>query len=234
MDALDFYGQGDNRTAVFDWTKLSKLDSKNCNACNGIRFGGQLFSNVLFYFGEGQRAVYWVIGTQDFNKNGKGLKLTSQGYVSPEHEDLEFPTMAAEGLPFQDGGNGGAIMSFTLSGNGGPAGADNGGFFPSSAFGRLTATSGGLLGPIHISDLGQSPQDGFSEYQGFPGGTRPRWGDYGNAIFVPFTGGKIYFATNYIQFPNCTGADFTLTLPTCGGTRDVFANWGTSVNYVTP
>jgi hypothetical protein len=25
-----------------------------------------------------------------------------------------------------------------------------------------------------------------------------------------------------------------LTIGTCGGTRDAFANWGTSVNYVTP
>ena len=125
-------------------------------------------------------------------------------------------------------------MAFTLSGDGGPTGADNGGFFPSTAFGRLSSTSGGLLGSIHVADLGQSPTDGFSEYQGFPGGTRPRWGDYSWAIFVPWSGGKIDFATNYIQYPNCTGPAFTLTLATCGGTRDAFANWGTSVNYVVP
>ena len=154
--------------------------------------------------------------------------------MSAKHEDLAFPAMAAEGFRWQDGGNGGAIMDFTLSGNGGPTGADNGGFFPSTAFGRLSSTSGGLLGSIHVSALGQSPQDGFSEYQGFPGPTRPRWGDYSWAIFVPWSGGKIDFATNYIQFPNCTGSAFTLTLATCGGTRDGFANWGTSVNYVVP
>jgi hypothetical protein len=91
-----------------------------------------------------------------------------------------------------------------------------------------------LLGPIHVAELGQSPTDGFSEYQGFPGATRPRWGDYRWAIFVPWSGGKIDFATNYIQFPNCTGSAFTLALATCGGTRDGFANWGTSVNYVVP
>ena len=308
VGSLDFYGSGDTRMAVFDWTGLSKLNSKNCNACNSLRFGGQLFSNGPFYFGEGQRgvqkagpiplgaecgaagltgsppalascpeggiatngdgmtqasqardqlwfaastelnqtftsepapethqgAIYWVVGTQGFNKKGTGLTLTSSGYVSAEHEDIEFPTMAAEGLPGQDGGNGGAIMSFTLNGNGGPTGADNGGFYPSSAYGRLTAVSGNLLGPIHIADLGQSPQDGFTEYQGLPGGTRPRWGDYGNAIFAPFTGGRIYFASQYIQYPNCTGSDFTVALATCGGTRDGLANWGTSVNYVTP
>jgi hypothetical protein len=178
-------------------------------------------------------AAYWVVGTRSFDRSGV-FTLTSQGYVSAEHEDLEFPAMAAEGFPWQDGGNGGAIMDFTLSGDGGPTGADHGGFFPSTAFGRLSSTSGGLLGSIHVADLGQSPQDGFTEYMGNPGATRPRWGDYSWAIFVPYTGGKIDFATNYIQYPNCTGSDFTLTIGTCGGTRDGFANWGTSVNYVTP
>jgi hypothetical protein len=178
-------------------------------------------------------AAYWVIGTRGFDRFGV-FSLTSQGYVSARHEDLEFPAIAAEGLPWQDGGNGGAIMDFTLSGNGGPTGADNGGFYPSTAFGRLSSTSGGLLGPVHVADLGQSPTDGFSEYQGYPGSTRPRWGDYSWAIFAPWSGGKIDFATNYIQYPNCTGSAFTLTLATCGGTRDGFANWGTSVNYVVP
>ncbi len=178
-------------------------------------------------------AAYWVVGTRSFDRSGV-FTFTSQGYVSAEHEDLEFPAMAAEGFPWQDGGNGGAIMDFTLSGNGGPTGADNGGFFPSTAFGRLSSTSGGLLGSIHVADLGQSPTDGFSEYAGYPGSTRPRWGDYSWAIFVPWTGGKVDFATNYIQYPNCTGSAFTLTIGICGGTRDGLANWGTSVNYVVP
>ena len=174
-------------------------------------------------------AVYWVVGTHSFDPTGK-FTLTSQGYVSPRHEDLDMPAMAAT-----PSSGGRAIMLFTLSGNGGPTGADHGGFFPSTAFGRLTSTSGGLLkSTVNIAALGQSPQDGFSEYQGFPGGTRPRWGDYSWGLFVPGSGGRIYFANEYIQHPNCTGASFTLTIGTCGGTRDGFANWGTSVNYVTP
>jgi hypothetical protein len=87
--------------------------------------------------------------------------------------------IAAEG----DGRNGGAITAFTLSGNGGPTGADNGGFYPSTAFGRLTADSNGLLGSkINIADLGQSPEDEFTEYHGFanstqlpPAGARISW-----------------------------------------------------------
>jgi len=308
LNTLDFYGLGDTRIAVFDWTGLENLRSPNCSTCSNIQFGGQLFSNVAFYYGEGflaaqktgpiplgdecgaaglstgtpppatcpeggiatngdditqasqaqhqiwgaasteiaqtyssepspeihQGAVYWVVGTSTFDKFGY-FTLTNQSYVSPKHEDLEFPTIAAEGFAAQDGGNGGAIMAFSLSGNGGPTGADHGGFYPSTAYGRLTSTSKGLeKSIIHIADLGKSPQDGFTEYQGYPGGTRPRWGDYSSAVYMPGSGGRIYFSTNYIQYPNCTGGAFTLTLGTCDGTRDGFANWGTSVNFVVP
>jgi len=177
--------------------------------------------------------VYWVVNADSFDRLG-AFSLTSQSYVSAAHEDLEMSAMAAEGLRSQDGGNGRAIVLFTLSGNGGPTGADNGGFFPSTAYGRLTTSSNGVEGSvINIADPGQSPQDGFTEYMGFPGRTRPRWGDYSEGVFLPGTG-RIYFANEYIQFPSCTGADFTLTLATCGGTRDGRANWGTSVNYVVP
>jgi hypothetical protein len=117
-----------------------------------------------------QGAAYFVVDTNSFNKTGQ-FSITNQGYVSAAHEDLEFPTMAGEGT----GGNGGAIMAFTLNGNGGPSGADRGGFYPSTAYGGLTSSSNGLTGSaINIADLGQSPQDGFTEYQGYPGTPRPR------------------------------------------------------------
>jgi hypothetical protein len=173
-------------------------------------------------------AAYWVVGTRSFDHTGR-FTLTSQGYLSPMHEDLEYPAFAA------GASDGRVVASFTLNGNGGLAGADNGGFFPSSAFGRVTATSRGLLhSAINIADLGQSPQDGFTEYLNYPSATfafRPRWGDYGSAILM---GGKAYFASEYIQHPNCAPPKFTLTIGTCGGTRNGAANWGTSVNFVSP
>jgi hypothetical protein len=173
-------------------------------------------------------AAYWAVGIRSFDQTGR-FTLTSQGYASAMHEDLEFPAFAA------GASNGRAIMSFTLNGNGGLAGADNGGFFPSSAFGRVTSKSGTLLAStVNIADLGQSPQDGFTEYLNYPSATgafRPRWGDYGGAIVM---GGKAYFASEYIQHPNCLPPKFTVTIGTCGGTRDGLANWGTSVNSVTP
>ena len=175
-------------------------------------------------------AIYWVVDTGSFDKTGQ-FTITNQGYVSAAHEDLEFPAMAGEGT----GGNGRAIMDFTLNGNGGPAAGKRAGFYPSTAYGRLTDTSVGLTGSvINIADAGQSPQDGFTEYLGYPGPTRPRWGDYSWAIYLPGGSDRLYFATNYIQYPNCTGKAFTLTIGTCGGTRDGLANWGTSVNYVVP
>jgi hypothetical protein len=300
LDTLDFFGQGDNRIAAFDWTGLSALDSAGCAACGSVQFGGQLFSGTNFYFGEGVRApqkagpiplgdecgaaglstgtnppascpegriatngdnftqasqaqgqlwgavstetsqsfageatpevhqgaAFWEIGTNSFDKSGV-FTLTSQGYVSPSHEDLAFPGIAAPD-------HGPATLFFTLTGNGGPTGADNGGFFPSTAFGRLSAGASDLQGPkVSVVDLGQAPEDGFGEYQGFPGRTGPRWGDYAAGVYDPGTN-KIFFATNYIQFPNCAPPQFTLTLATCGGTRDDNANWGTSVNSVTP
>jgi hypothetical protein len=173
-----------------------------------------------------QGIVYWVVGTKSFDRTGM-FSLTGQGYVTAAHEDLEFPAIAA--------GNGEGVMTFTLNGNGGPTGADHGGFYPSTAFGRLTATSNGMVGStVHIADMGRSPQDGFTEYLGYPGPTRPRWGDYSEAIFLPHSGGRVYFANEYIQYPNCVGSSFSLTIGTCGGTRDGDANWGTSVNYVVP
>jgi hypothetical protein len=309
---LDFFGSGDTRIAVFDWTGLENLN-KCEEECEGIRFSGQLFSGVEFYYGEGflaaqksgpiplgdecgaaglsvapnsttpppancpeggiatngdgmteasqaggqlwggvstaiaqtyatgtsaeihQGVAYWVIGTTSFDQ-GKGLTLTSQGYVSPEHEDIAFPAIAAEGSAAQDGGNGGAIMAFTLTGNGGPTGAHHGGYYPTTAYGRLTSTSGGLLNSlVNIADLGESPQDGFSEYRGYPGPTSPRWGDYSWAIFLPDSGGKIYFSTQYIQHRSCLGDEFSFSvIGTCDGTRNGESNWGTSVNYVVP
>jgi hypothetical protein len=180
-----------------------------------------------------QGAIYFVVDTNAFDRTGQ-FTITNQGYVSAAHEDLEMPAMAAEGT----GGNGKAIMLFTLNGNGGPAAGKGAGFFPSTAYGRLTATSLGLTGSlINVADAGQSPQDGFSEYQPFPGPgnpPRPRWGDYSWGIYLPGGSDRLYFANEYIQYPNCTKKAFTLTIGTCGGTRDGFANWGTSVNYVVP
>ncbi|HKW03740.1 MAG TPA: hypothetical protein VJN71_00450 [Nitrososphaerales archaeon] len=155
--------------------------------------------------------TYWGVNT-----GSKTFTLAADGYVSAPHADLEFPAIAATD-------NGSALMSFTLSG---PK------YFPSSAY--------TWLGPgqmIHITALGQGAEDGFSEYQGYTSTygtltTRPRWGDYGAAVFVPSsTGGLVIFATEYIQSPNCNTLSPTGGI-SCGGTRVTLANWGSSINSV--
>jgi hypothetical protein len=183
------------------WTAVSTLVNQQFGNSNEIHVG----------------AGYWVVGTSKFDAMGT-FTITSQGYVTASHEDLSYPSIAADL-------SGSALITFTLSGNGGPTGADGGGFYPSTAYGTFTSTSGGLGDhTIHVSALGQSPQDGFTQYIG-----QNRWGDYTQAIFVPTMG--YYFATGSIQHPNCADSAF-LSDPTCGGTRDPFANWGSSVNLL--
>jgi hypothetical protein len=171
--------------------------------------------------------TYWGIDV-DTSYSGVHPSIQQQGIVSASHEDLEFPSMAATG--------GSVLMAFTLSGIGGPTGADHGGFYPSTAYVMLSQGWGGFgQNVIHIADLGASPTDGFTEYQGYAGSslqTRPRWGDYSQAVFDPTTG-KFYFGSEYIQHPNCGDSAFS-TDPTCGGTRAQFANWGSSINSINP
>jgi hypothetical protein len=160
-------------------------------------------------------ASWWSVSVTSFN-SGHGFTLASSGYVTTASADMEFPSVATS-----DGGV--SLLSFTISGVN---------YFPSSAYGVLT--SRGLTGSnYYISSLGKAPADGFSEYPG--GGYRPRWGDYGAAIYVPSTPGSaignIYFASEMIQYPNCSPSHFSVD-PTCGGTRDPFANWGSSINYL--
>lgn len=175
-------------------------------------------------------AAYWIVGTSRFTGAQQLLTLTSQGYVAAAHEDLVFPTLVGA----TTASNGG-LMSFTLSGNGGPTRADGGGFFPSSAYGFVTPGSNGVVsGTINVADLGRAPQDGFTEYDFLATKMsllyRPRWGDYGGAVFVPGLG--FVFASEYIQHANCDPAYWYKVDPTCGGTRDPFANFGTSINSV--
>jgi hypothetical protein len=189
------------------WFAVSTLIKENFGSSSEVHIG----------------AAYWVVSTSSFVGGTHLLRLSSQGYVAAAHEDLEFPTLV--GAP----GDWGGLMSFTLSGNGGPTAADGGGFFPSSAYGRVSAWSSGLVGStVHVTAWGSAPQDGFTEYQGLPGPIRPRWGDYGAAVFVPGSG--FYFASEYIQYPNCNPAYWLNVDGSCGGTRDTYANFGTSIN----
>jgi hypothetical protein len=170
--------------------------------------------------------AYWVVGTSSYVGAHPTFTLTDQGYVTAMNSDEEFPAFAAI-----DGGL--ALLDFTVNGAN---------YFPSSAFGLLNDSSNGLMGSMaHVADMGRSPQDGFSEYQNYNVSntgsltTRPRWGDYNAAIYEPSSPGSstgnVYFATEFINAPQCTSSHF-LKDSSCGMTRDPFANWGNSLNYL--
>ncbi len=175
-------------------------------------------------------AAFWVI-----NAHGGHVSLANQGYVAARNEELIFPSIGV-------GPSGNALMVFTLTGQN---------YYPSTAFTVITKSPNEQMdgggnsvaimsdsqgsnvrsGVIYVADLGKSPQDGFTEYQSLNTNSsayRPRWGDYTWAVWA---NGKIYFSSEYIQSPNCSDQAF-INDPTCGGTRDPFANWGTSLNSV--
>jgi hypothetical protein len=159
-------------------------------------------------------AAFWSIGTRSFDSGGM-LSVRSQGYVTAAHEDILFPSIGASD-------SGPALMSFTLTGSG---------YFPSTAYAMLAVGSSGAMdGSVLLTAQGQGAQDGFTEYLGL--GTtsfRPRWGDYGVATYVPGLG--FVFAGEMIQHPNCSPSAF-MKDPTCGGTRDPYANFGTALSLV--
>ncbi len=155
-------------------------------------------------------AAYWIIKIRP--AAGVLGAIVQQNYVAALGEDITYPAIGVSKASVSANG----IIAFTISGAA---------FFPSTGYARVNvATAGAVGGVIRLADNGLSPQDGFTEY-GFP-----RWGDYSYAVA---SGGRVFFANEYIQFPNCSDATFTVD-PTCLGTRAKFSNWGTSLNSVAP
>ncbi|HVC14342.1 MAG TPA: hypothetical protein VND62_05725 [Acidimicrobiales bacterium] len=143
---------------------------------------------------------------------GSGSELSAgsvgSGFVwAPGVNDF-FP-----GIAFTNDGAG--VMDYAMSGSS---------LYPSTGYSIL-----GTNGPtktLHLARQGAGPADGFSEYTA--GYNRPRWGDYSTAVA---TGGTFFFATEMIN-QSCSVPQYIATF-TCGGTRDIEANWGTSVNKLT-
>jgi hypothetical protein len=156
--------------------------------------------------------AYFVV-TPALGPSGLEASTVSTGYISPSGADAFFPAAAI--TP-----NGKGLINYALSGTG---------YYPSTAY--STVAAGDTVDPtVHVAAAGAGPQDGFTEYQSL--GTpsfRPRWGDYSEAQVV---GNSVAFAAEMIN-QSCTDSQFKADF-TCGGTRDLFINWGTSVNLLTP
>jgi hypothetical protein len=179
---------------------------------NGILWSG--VNTAVKVNGTNQVGIaYFGVKPRFAGSSLSGSSIIQQGYLAPSGADVLFPSIGVT-----SGGNG--IMTFTITG------PNN---FPSVAYTTMSAAAG--AGPVTVALAGASPDDSFSEYQGF--GTpafRPRWGDYSAAVV---DGSAVVFAAEMIQFANCDWATFHLD-PTCGGTRDEFANWGTGLGRITP
>lgn len=200
---------------------------------NDDQFGSAVFADGLVWGGlttalsDNRTAIaYFAVKPRLTSSGLGGSSIELQDYLTARGNSLLFPSIAvtAEGQ---------GLINFTLVGQS---------YFPTSAYALLDREG---AGKVKIAALGQSPQDGFSEYEcrnAQPGGLcnqfgvpyRPRWGDYSAAVAV---GDRFVFSSEYIQFPNCSLAEFTQGNidnskldHTCGGTRQRAANWGTSVN----
>ena len=179
---------------------------------------GALWGAISTIVNQGNSASAKHMGAAFFvvNAVGSSVGLANEGYVAAKNAELLFPSIAV-------GPSGNALIAFTLTGSN---------YYPSSAFAWISKTlSSAIGGTIYVSAQGKSPQDGFTEYQyvQYNAFYRPRWGDYTWAVW---SGGSIYFSTEYIQSPNCANQVFINSHGTCGGTRDPYANWGTSLNVV--
>ena len=128
--------------------------------------------------------------------------------------------LTVETITGADSGRYIAVMSFTISGPD---------YYPSAAYSWLI---NGSADAANVSNWGVGPADGFVGYVAIVGRAVPeRWGDYSAAVADP--SGNIWFATETIN-QSCDLDQFLSTSFTCGGTRTIFANWGTTISRVTP
>jgi hypothetical protein len=192
---------------------------------NDDQMGSAVFANGLVWGGQttlmqsGQIGIGYYAVRPNLKASGlSGSSIALQGYLTDPGNDVEYPSIAV--TP-----DGHGLISFTLSGPD---------FYPTSAYALIDRNG---VGRVKIAALGQSPSDGFTEYEFLPVGAphinhslyRPRWGDYSAAVAV---GNTFVFASEYIQVANCPLTQWNSD-HTCNGTRARGANWGTAVNKVT-
>jgi hypothetical protein len=152
-------------------------------------------------------------GVEWFVVNPTTGTLANSGYLAVSQNNVIYPAIAV--TP-----DGHGIMAFTLVGRD---------FYPSAAFASISAAG---TGTVQVAAAGAGPADGFSGTAVFnaPNPARPRWGDYGAAVF---DGSNFWIASEYIG-QTCTLPQYLATGASCGGTRTVLANWGTRLTEVKP
>jgi hypothetical protein len=264
LSALDFFGYGDTRIATWALTGTSSLSSSspslglsyvivnseaysntptnnqpfaatqkagsiplgdlagnseellnaNDDRMNQVVFAdGMLWSGVNTVTATNTVAAAYFIVTPSDPSGTLSATMTKQGYVAAGNDSVLFPSIGVNA-------QGKGVIVFTLTGPD---------YYPSAAYAPVDATNG--AGNIVISGAGVGPDDGFTGYPNIVGGDGVgRWGDYSAA--VAGLDGSIWTATEYIG-QSCTLAEFEAD-STCGGTRTLYANWGTYVDNVRP
>jgi len=162
------------------------------------------------------RCTGWSAPTRS---TAPAVTLTSQGYVSPLHEDLSMPAMApprqrrkrdhavhADRQRRTDPGRPRRLLTRAP---------------PSPADQHLPAAA-----QLHRQHRGSGavPQDGFTEYQGYPGPTRPGGRLQLGALRTGHR--RILLRQQLHPVPELPAAAFTLANATCGGTRNGMGTGG--------
>jgi hypothetical protein len=207
---LDFLNSVANDGDTFE------LLNANDDRMNQVVFAaGKLYAGVntsVSVNGQNLQGIAYFIVTPRLDDDTLSAHVSGQGYVSVENENVLFPSIGVSS-------EGATIIAFSLSGPD---------YFPSAAYAPISRK--GHVGQIRLAGAGIGPADGASGYNFFqaPQPGIVRWGDYSAA--VADGEGNLWFAAEY-EGQSCTDAEFAAD-PTCGGTRDVFANWGTFIGML--
>lgn len=150
--------------------------------------------------GPARSGIAYFVVQPNFGDGELKAEMVNQGYVTVAGNSTLFPSIGVNAS-----GNG--AIAFSVVGPG---------YFPSAAYVKISS-DGGLSGPIVIAGAGNLPDDGFTQYPQYTGGTVGRWGDYSAAVAT--SDGSIWMAAEYIHV--------TPSRP-----RTVLANWGSFVYHV--
>jgi hypothetical protein len=171
------------------------------------------FATILNVGGRYRSGLAWVRVKLDADLASSSV--SRQGYVGIDG-NLHYPAIATTR-------SGGGVMAMSLSGAN---------YYPSAAYIRFGTT--GPTGSIQITGPGAGPLDDFCQYVfyncAFPQpGARPRYGDYGAAVWDQ---GRLWIANEYVAQSCRIGKykeDFT-----CGRSRAFLSNWSTHISLIRP
>ena len=199
--------------------QLNLLNSNDDRMNQAVYVGGHVWGAlntvVKSTTGAARTAIAWFNVAPSWSGTDLGGSMSAQGYVAVDGNNVVFPSIAANT-------SGKVIVAFTLAGPG---------YYPAAAYAQLAPSIGTS---VNVVRYGIGPADGFTGYVAIDPGDNgvERWGDYSAA--VADESGNLWFATETIN-QSCTLAQFWTAPPfSCGGTRTVFANWGTTIGKVSP